>query len=542
MSSTRLRCGWCSKSGVHCLVCSRCKVASYCSKACQATAWHAKHKRECVAAVPAATISSAFLAAAAGTGDGAAGAAAAIISIVDAAAGPGDRRASADNAAAAGVRLQLTLRLQTFAVERDWEGVLSLESEVMTPMTPAYASVIAATHYWIFGNAHHFSGNWVKAIWYYEKHMVLVKDLDDREALCMAYGNVGMVYNKLGEYRKAVQYTQQAMELAKQLEKTSEQMRAYGNLAVSYEKMGDFMQSIEFNERYLELCRHEGDLDSLNRACNSLGTCYLHLHQYTKATTYFEKNYAHGLSVDDEYKQAMASLYIGIALMLEARAIRHGLEAVAEQARDSHALDSGGRKFGSARKFNEEPKYASAGPKFGGVGAPATSSKSLDNIVEAASEWLANAFECCETAQLHLAQLAFEAGHTDTALEHLKEYLTVCVEQARDMCDGCGQPRCQDAPMLTCSGCRVARFCSVDHQKMASKKTSSGGSPWKGRHKDICGVLGLWRKVLRNQFINPIAHFGAQSWYDRELLAFLEAGRVRDRELLAFLEKNRVSR
>jgi hypothetical protein len=138
-----------------------------------------------------------------------------------------------------------------------------------------------------------------------------------------------------------------------------------------------------------------------------------------------------------------------------------------------------------------------------------------------------------------MAQLAFETGHADTALEHLKGYLTACVEDARDMCEGCGQTRCQDAAMLTCSGCRVARFCSVDHQKMASKKTSLGGDLWKGRHKDICGVLGLWRNVLRLENINPVAHFGAQSWYDRELLAFLEAGRVRDRELLAALEAGR---
>jgi len=112
-----------------------------------------------------------------------------------------------------------------------------------------------------------------------------------------------------------------------------------------------------------------------------------------------------------------------------------------------------------------------------------------------------NAFECCHTAQLHMAQLAFEAGHAEAALEHLKGYLTASVEDARDGCEGCGQPRCQDVAMLTCSGCRVARFCSVDHQKMASKKTSLGGYLWKERHKDICGVLGLWRNVLRLEFI-----------------------------------------
>ena len=58
--------------------------------------------------------------------------------------------------------------------------------------------------------------------------------------------------------------------------------------------------------------------------------------------------------------------------------------------------------------------------------------------------------------------------------------------------------RGEDATMLTCSGCRVARFCSADHQKMASKSVAAGGSAWTGRHKDICGLLGKWRGVEKD--------------------------------------------
>jgi hypothetical protein len=52
--------------------------------------------------------------------------------------------------------------------------------------------------------------------------------------------------------------------------------------------------------------------------------------------------------------------------------------------------------------------------------------------------------------------------------------------------------------MLTCSGCRAARFCSADHQKMASKKAALGGSLRMRRHKDICGVLINWREVVKD--------------------------------------------
>jgi hypothetical protein len=51
--------------------------------------------------------------------------------------------------------------------------------------------------------------------------------------------------------------------------------------------------------------------------------------------------------------------------------------------------------------------------------------------------------------------------------------------------------------MLTCGGCHVARFCSADHQKMASKKAALGGSLTTGLHKDICGVLRKWREAVK---------------------------------------------
>ncbi len=84
-------------------------------------------------------------------------------------------------------------------------------------------------------------------------------------------------------------------------------------------------------------------------------------------------------------------------------------------------------------------------------------------------------------ARLHLAHLTFEARQEDAALAHLKEHLSWVVQGGRDTCAGCGQTRGEDTPMLTCSGCRVARFCSADHQKMASKKAALGGSLTTGR-------------------------------------------------------------
>jgi hypothetical protein len=193
----------------------------------------------------------------------------------------------------------------------------------------------------------------------------------------------------------------------------------------------------------------------------------MHLNEYVKAVAYFEAQHGLAISLKLAHLQSDAALNMGVALTLDVRAGRQG-------------------------------------PSTGDDEAPGPSSHSsasacLDDRVREAAKWLQAAFDGGHPfAKLHLAHLTFYAGQEDAALAHLKEHLSWRVQRGRDTCAGCGQTRGEDTPMLTCSGCRVARFCSADHQKMASKKAASGGSLTTGRHKDICGVLSKWREVVKD--------------------------------------------
>ena len=93
-------------------------------------------------------------------------------------------------------------------------------------------------------------------------------------------------------------------------------------------------------------------------------------------------------------------------------------------------------------------------------GPRSSASAHLEDRVKKAATWLTTALAAgYGPANLHLAHLAFDAGVEDRALAHLKDYLSRLVARGRDRCDGCSQKRGEDAPMLTCRGCRVARFC-----------------------------------------------------------------------------------
>ena len=56
--------------------------------------------------------------------------------------------------------------------------------------------------------------------------------------------------------------------------------------------------------------------------------------------------------------------------------------------------------------------------------------------------------------------LLFDVDEEDTALQYLKDYLGWRIARGRNWCEGCQQKRGEDAPMLSCGGCHVARFCN----------------------------------------------------------------------------------
>ena len=168
-------------------------------------------------------------------------------------------------------------------------------------------------------------------------------------------------------------------------------------------------------------------------AYGNLGTCHMHLNEYVKAVAYFEVQHVMEISVKLAHVQSDAALNMGVALTLDVRAAHQGPAAGADQASGPHSRSS--------------------------------ASACLDDRVREAAKWLQAALDGGHPfANLHLAHLAFNAGQEDAALVHLKEHLSLRVQRGRDTCAGCGQTRGEDTPMLTCSGCRVARVCSENHQ------------------------------------------------------------------------------
>ena len=183
-----------------------------------------------------------------------------------------------------------------------------------------------------------------------------------------------------------------------------------------------------------------GDRVLMGIACNRLGECHLLQGDHEKAITVLE----------------------------EARAIADELGYRDNKGATSSNL---GRCYGALEQYDKAIElfeqslaiHEELDHKPGGGGTAAT----CTDILQQAKTWLRAALDLAVeqrttnlrvNAQLHLACVALLQGDEAEAVEQLSQHLQGLVDDIGPRrCLGCGQVRGEDAPMLSCDGCRMAR-------------------------------------------------------------------------------------
>ena len=357
------------------------------------------------------------------------------------------------------------------------------------------------------GNAYTHLGDYGKAIAHHTQCLAIAKEVGDRAMEGRAYGNLGSAHLSQGDVDKSVEYHTQQLKLAKKVGDRDGEGRACGNLGNAYGSQGDFGKAIKYQTKRLAIAKEVGDRAGEGAAYANLGNCHTHLNENDKAVAYHEAHLALAKELYNPHMQAHAELGLGVALRFRVRADRRGhgeggREREGGRGPAAGASQGSGPQSDTSHSDTSVSALQSLGRGFLVRSLPVAGDAAdacLDDKVREAAKWLKSAHNGGRAfAQMHLAHLYFDAGQQDAALAHLKAHLTWRVQAGRGTCDGCGQTRVEDTPMLTCGGCRVARFCSADHQKLASRRAALGGNMLLGRHKDICGVLKKWREVVKD--------------------------------------------
>ena len=148
-----------------------------------------------------------------------------------------------------------------------------------------------------------------------------------------------------------------------------------------------------------------------------------------------------------------------------------------------------------ARARAEHHQAAPDATSSGGVSAAAA------DTLQDAETWLRTALDLAVkigtsnvrmSAQMHLAYVAMLKGDEDEAVELLSQHLQGWVDDVGPRrCAGCFQVRGEDAPMLRCDGCHVARCVNAASPVLCGAETAMLAVRW------LTGRRGWMMQVLQ---------------------------------------------
>ena len=138
------------------------------------------------------------------------------------------------------------------------------------------------------GNAHLSLGDFKTAIDYYESHLKLAKELDDRLGEGTAYGNLGNAHCSRGDCKTAMYYNELHLNISKELDDKSGELAACGNLGIAHYRLGDFKTAINYHDRVLKIAKDLGDRSGEGKAYGNLGIVYRNLGDFETAAHYSE--------------------------------------------------------------------------------------------------------------------------------------------------------------------------------------------------------------------------------------------------------------
>ena len=128
-----------------------------------------------------------------------------------------------------------------------------------------------------------------KAIEYYERALVISRELGDRQGEGADLGNLGLAYSNLGEVEKAIDYYEQALVIAKEIGDRQGEGADLGNLGNAYKNLGQMEKAIDYYEQALVIAKEIGNRRGEGNKLGNLGTAYRNLGQVEKAIEYYEQ-------------------------------------------------------------------------------------------------------------------------------------------------------------------------------------------------------------------------------------------------------------
>jgi tetratricopeptide (TPR) repeat protein len=460
-------------------ICQRCKQIVYCSKVCQVQDWNSRHKYQCEALAGVDTI-------------------------------PVTLRNEMIDQTLTNDELKILCKLSKIIFKAD--DIIEKRLEIITcaeKFRVERPTVSAAMYFWIGGSYMHMQKHKNDSVSHPETIRMLTYALSFYKAIVhnptvysLLCRDIALEYEKQGRFIMAHKYVDMVYNVeSSEINKYIGIENCHGRLKISLSDSNSAI--VSFNKA----------LRSANKIGNAAdqGDCHVSIGDYYKYMGVFMKSIVHYTEAIEKF-ESMEDAYSGHWL-----AITGLVETLCLDRQYSVAIEIQSHIPTISRILGGG--YNARGALCSGIIYFIIFRQTKDlSMLNESYKWLRTAWTDLlpddEFGSLHdqvtrqdillylsyVAFFLFEHTCENDCLMYLRLYLDQCIESSKCGCVTCGRSHDEIQKKCICAGCRVSRFCNVEHQMAASRKNSN---IYKVRHRKICKLLSVWRCYHAGDLIGP---------------------------------------
>ena len=145
--------------------------------------------------------------------------------------------------------------------------------------------------YMKYGNFYNITGQYDKAIDYYERSQLIFNKYGLFRDEGAAYNNLGSTYEKMGNYQDAMNCLIKALSLYDQNTDSLSMAKAYLNLGLLHFRQSNYKKSMDLYQKSLDIREKLNDKEGIALIYNNMAIVNYYLEDYDNVRNYFEKSY-----------------------------------------------------------------------------------------------------------------------------------------------------------------------------------------------------------------------------------------------------------
>ncbi|MGZ4090697.1 MAG: tetratricopeptide repeat protein, partial [Bacteroidia bacterium] len=162
----------------------------------------------------------------------------------------------------------------------------------------------------LFGAYFQVKSDYSQAIEYYQKSLKIGEQLQDPDAMLVAYSNIGALYIHLSQNKKGLEYQYKSLSIALKFNKRTKLGSIYNNLSLLSGNSGDHQKAIEYALKSLEIFTEFNDKNGICSVMGNLGNAYMSIKKTDQAFESFMTCYRLADEIDNPFEKSKAAVDI----------------------------------------------------------------------------------------------------------------------------------------------------------------------------------------------------------------------------------------